>query len=153
MSEQSAAAANCPRHEDQPTIGNCIKCGKPICRECRSEFGYFCSAECREQSRGEIDRTAQAERAETMASAGRLFVLVKRILLLVLAVILVGIGWGVWKTWMRPAGKLAWRVDLNCPLSRIQWLDHVCGGVLRCGGRLAQVAPGATGLQFGDERP
>lgn len=148
MSEEgSRPESTCERHEDEPLIGKCVQCGTPICRECRAEFGYFCSAECLNRSRGEIDRTAQAESAREMAGANRLLSVLKKVFLGLALVALAGIGYGVWRAWLRPVGKLAWQTECTCALSQLQWLagsDRTA--VLRSGGRLAQVAAVAPGI-------
>jgi outer membrane protein assembly factor BamB/endogenous inhibitor of DNA gyrase (YacG/DUF329 family) len=153
MSEETTGPeSTCKRHEDEPIIGKCVKCGKPICRECRAEFGYFCSPECLNRSRGEIDRAAQAKSARAIADASRLLGVVKLIFLGIALLALAGIGYGAWRAWLRPVGKLAWQVPCSCSFSQLQWLagpDRTA--VLRSGGRLARIAPGATGIVPGAE--
>ena len=55
------ARQTCPRHEDMPATTKCSECGKPICRLCVEQFGYFCSAECLEESRADISTEDREE--------------------------------------------------------------------------------------------
>jgi hypothetical protein len=45
-----AAAAVCPRHPKNPPVETCRVCGKPMCGECMEQFGYVCSAYCKNQA-------------------------------------------------------------------------------------------------------
>ena len=51
----------CAIHPDQAATHNCMHCGKPLCKECVRERGYYCSDECREEVRAaEPDASPQA---------------------------------------------------------------------------------------------
>jgi outer membrane protein assembly factor BamB len=153
MSEEiTDTEPTCRRHEGEPLIGKCVKCGTPICRECRGEFGYFCSPECLNRSRGEIDHAARAESAREIAGANRLIGVIKLVFLGIALLALAGIGYGLWRAWLRPAGKLVWQAQCSCSFSQLQWLagpDRTA--VLRSGGRLARIAP--DGIAPGTDDP
>jgi len=38
----------CEKHPDKQPVAICPVCGKTVCTECFKNFGYFCSAECRD---------------------------------------------------------------------------------------------------------
>jgi hypothetical protein len=46
----AASVPFCPRHLKNPATETCRVCGKPICGECMEQFGYVCSAYCRERA-------------------------------------------------------------------------------------------------------
>lgn len=45
-----ASVPFCPRHPKNPATETCRVCGIPICSECLEQFGYVCSAYCRERA-------------------------------------------------------------------------------------------------------
>jgi len=60
--------AKCEQHPEESVVGQCLQCGKPICRLCRQELGYFCSEECRAAKQEDSDDfDTEADRAEVEA--------------------------------------------------------------------------------------
>lgn len=114
----------CPRHDSLPVIGNCINCGKAICRECRSEFGYFCSGECLAASRGGFAIEEKEEFQRDMETAARTISIVKKVLGVAAIIFAVGIGWFVWKVFLDPAGKLSWRWEYKASSDDFFILRH-----------------------------
>ena len=108
---ESSVKNTCPRHEGLAITGKCMKCGAEICSECRSSFGYFCSAECLESSRGNIDHAEKEKRRLEEQSIGRTIRIVKSFLLCAMVVIVIGLGWGTWKFFLDPSGKPVWRFE------------------------------------------
>lgn len=43
----------CERHPEEVVVANCINCNRGICRDCLRENGYFCSEDCKEQTKEE----------------------------------------------------------------------------------------------------
>ena len=62
----------CARHNNLPFVGDCLVCGKKLCRECRAERGYFCSDECLQQSKSTVDQSAREEFRKTQASTEKI---------------------------------------------------------------------------------
>ncbi len=98
----------CERHEGNGIVGKCSVCGKGTCRECREEFGYFCSQECLERSRGSVD-SGEKERTRQRLEQG---LKLDRILSLSFkvagALLLLCIAYFAWSLFLSPYGKLAW---------------------------------------------
>jgi len=101
----------------------CTTCGKPICRECTKEFGYYCSAECREESKGQVTEEQkqsreEAEKAlETAAKAGKI------ITICIVVGLVLGAAWLVWKLFLDPSGKIAWQWNRQVDLYAMRILD------------------------------
>ncbi|MFN7141875.1 MAG: hypothetical protein ACK4UN_21350, partial [Limisphaerales bacterium] len=47
---ETASSGMCNRHLKNAAASNCFVCGKPICLECMSQFGYLCSVGCKYQA-------------------------------------------------------------------------------------------------------
>ena len=48
--ETAPASKYCSKHRGVRVTENCAECGKPICPECLSLFGYFCSPLCKNKA-------------------------------------------------------------------------------------------------------
>lgn len=106
---ENAVKRTCPNHEGVPVTGNCLKCGTEICSECRSSFGYFCSAECLEASREDIDRREKEKGRIEEQSICRTIKIVKSFFFCLLATAIIACGWVAWKYFLDPAGEPAWQ--------------------------------------------
>ena len=60
-------ADRCERHPEEAVVANCLNCNRGICRICHEEFGYFCSEECREQTKQETESLEEPEEREEYA--------------------------------------------------------------------------------------
>lgn len=60
----------CPTHPGERIRSKCVECGKPICSQCRDEFGYYCGVPCKTRGleKAERDEDAIAERKEMEAA-------------------------------------------------------------------------------------
>ncbi len=105
---EAEEATHCERHPDVAVDGNCVRCRKPICRECRAVHGYFCSEACAEASRrsvtdAEVAAREERERELQRARRGaRWLVGAAATLFLVLA------GIVCWRVLLFPYGKICW---------------------------------------------
>ncbi len=57
----------CERHPEEAVVANCLNCNRGICRICHEELGYFCSEECREQTKQETESMEGPEEGEEYA--------------------------------------------------------------------------------------
>ena len=48
--ESAPISKYCSKHRGVPATENCAQCGKPICPQCLSLFGYFCSPLCKNKA-------------------------------------------------------------------------------------------------------
>ncbi len=98
----------CKRHEGNAVIAKCLSCGEGVCRECREEFGYFCSKECLEKVKGTVDPVQKAERKKVVSEAQKLARFMSRVFSAVAIAIVLILAYGVWSLFLAPYGKLAW---------------------------------------------
>jgi outer membrane protein assembly factor BamB len=98
----------CDNHPHLRTTSACNSCHKPICLECRNEWGYFCSDECRDASMSVIDRKVRSDTKEKNAKLDWIIRGIKIALLAVACVVLAYIGMWAWREFFDPGGKVAW---------------------------------------------
>ncbi|MCF6175924.1 MAG: PQQ-binding-like beta-propeller repeat protein [Victivallaceae bacterium] len=98
----------CDNHPHLRTTSACNSCHKPICLECRNEWGYFCSDECRDASMSIIDRKVKSDTKKENAKLDWIVRGIKIALLAMLCVVLAYIGMWAWREFLDPGGKVAW---------------------------------------------
>lgn len=103
----------CQRHDGVPCIAKCIGCGKPICRDCRLEFGYFCSEKCRDASEQTIDHREKERIRNDEQSVSKIITFAKVFFSSVVILIVFLVAWFVWKIVFDPTGKIAWEWKLQ----------------------------------------
>ena len=104
-------AETCKRHEGLGVIGKCQVCGVGICRECREEFGYFCSKDCLRKSSSSVDPVAKLNTQRKLEDGFRFERLLGLCFKIAGGLALLGIGFLIWSFFLSPYGKLAWRWD------------------------------------------
>jgi len=108
---------SCKRHPQNAVIAKCIACGEDICRECRDEFGYFCSQECLQKTKGSVDPVQKAKTKKSVEAGMRMERILSWSAKIIGLLILIGIGYFVYSTFFSPYGKLAWswNGDMSAP--------------------------------------
>ncbi len=108
MAGTTVQTVECERHRGQVASLRCSQCGNLICRMCVQEFGYYCSAECLEESRAEVsteEREAREfEEVELQQATRR----TAKLVWLVTAVLAALATWAVWRATVAAPGKPAW---------------------------------------------
>jgi outer membrane protein assembly factor BamB len=99
----------CEKHPHLRATSVCNTCRKPICLECRQEWGYYCSEKCRDASLSSIDRKLKSERNNEYAKMNWVVRSIKLVLLLAACVMLGYLGMWVWRQFLDPGGKIAWK--------------------------------------------
>lgn len=107
----------CAKHNELPFIGECLSCGKKLCRECRAERGYFCSDECLEKSRSTVDTTAREEFKKTQASTEKIAKIIKTCALLITLFIVFIVAKWVYVEFLDPAGSMVWQWKITPPVN------------------------------------
>lgn len=120
----------CARHNDLPFVGECLTCGKQICRECRAERGYFCSDECREASRSTVDTAAREEFRKNQASTEKIVKIFKICTLVVTLIVVFIVGKWVYKEFLDPAGSIVWQWEVHPPAQDFFLIGHKDGKAL-----------------------
>lgn len=100
--------AYCQRHPDQRVTTACSECGNSICRLCIEEFGYFCSAECLEESRASISSEEIEEREHEEDELREMARKTVYGLWIGVAVVFLLAAWWIWSTFISAPGKPAW---------------------------------------------
>ena len=97
--DSAAAAEHCPKHPRELAVHHCVVCGKPMCQQCMSLFGYVCSPFCRAK--------AEAENIEVPVFAGQKTVIEGRywrkvglIGSVVGVLVAAGLGFWFWYAWI-----------------------------------------------------
>ena len=54
----------CKKHPGKKPVGKCNTCEKPICIQCRKEFGYFCSEECKSKIKEQKEKMSDTNLEE-----------------------------------------------------------------------------------------
>lgn len=99
----------CEAHPGQAVTGTCAGCGKPVCRECAKQFGYYCSAACLEKGRRTVTEQVR-ERARRNEAALRRSTRLGRLLLWLLLGLFVLAALAIaWRFFLDPAGKVCWQ--------------------------------------------
>ena len=111
----------CANHPHIQTTSSCNSCNSPICLECRKEWGYYCSAACRDASLSTIDRTLKTDQAKKNAKLNWVIRGIKIFLLTVACIILGYIGMWVWRQFLDPGGKVAWNWER--PIASLNYLS------------------------------
>jgi len=147
----------CPRHPGQRTTATCLHCGKSICWLCRQDFGYYCSAECKQAAKQKSFAPEDVQReqfTEVGKTVGRWSRMVKLYVLPAVAVVILGIV--VYKLTSK-AGKHVWeyRPPQDRAISGIalwdKWLffcadDNALYRLDTTSGKATSVYSGAAGL-------
>lgn len=139
------ADKRCETH-DADAIGACGQCGKPICEQCRREFGYFCGESCLNQSLGTVDHASKAKLENSMRSFHLVTRIIKYALLAVFLFLLVGAGWLVWTRFLDPAGNVVWQWNHSFKYERLTLLKSDAKEiVLKIAGEVVAVDPKVGG--------
>jgi outer membrane protein assembly factor BamB len=88
--------------------GACVGCGKPICRECAKEFGFYCSQACLEKARGNVTEQSRQRQRQTEAALRSTARLGKLVLLVLGGLVVLVAFWFAWEVFLDPAGKVCW---------------------------------------------
>ncbi len=107
-------------------------------------FGEFCSTACLEavQAQTEVSDPVKKRAAQTGAEHGIIIRTVKRVLLGIVGIILVGILFFLWTAWLYPYGKLKWTVDNPGGAGRTQFVKATESFMLaRIGSQLVAINP------------
>jgi outer membrane protein assembly factor BamB len=123
MPDQDSAHPACDRHPELNTVTQCSHCGKPICRECITEFGYFCSKACQDQVRASITPEERKRRQEEEIEEQELTRKVNFVMRGILAVCAIIVAVVVWRAFIRPAGKICWTWECDAELSDIKLVE------------------------------
>ncbi len=102
------AREKCELHPDQDATANCGFCGKSICRECIALFGYYCSENCRTQNQQNVATAKAGKSAASMAEYKRGMNAFRYVALAIVALIVIAVGFGMYRLLLDPAGKKAW---------------------------------------------
>lgn len=114
----------CTRHNDLPFIGECLICGKKLCRECRDERGYFCSDACLGQSKSSVDTEARQEFQKNLQSSEKIAKIIKTVFMACAAIVLIWLVWWVYVEFLDPAGSMAWQWKIAPPTSDLILIGH-----------------------------
>lgn len=136
----------CKRHEGIAVIGKCLACGEPLCRECRDEFGYFCSRECLEKSRSSVDPESKAKTKLNVEKGMRLERILGLSFKIAGGLLLLGIAIVIWSVFLSPYGKLSWswKGEVS-PAREFIRLDAKGGRILLFNGPFATILDTAKG--------
>jgi len=104
----SQPGATCERHPGQAVTGACTGCGKPLCRECAKQFGFYCSPECLQKARSSINEQSRQRQQQTEAALRRTARLGKIAGLSAAGLVALLLFWFAWSFFLDPAGKLCW---------------------------------------------
>jgi len=102
------------------SVGVCLSCGKSVSIQAYREFGYYCSAECKQAVRaktGVTEMRAQTDRAEAVANVVRTVILGLVGLVAIAAVALV--AFLLIPRLTRPQGEFAWKFQSDSDF-------HIC---------------------------
>lgn len=103
----------CKKHPGKKSVGKCNTCGKHICIQCREEFGYFCSKECKSKikelkekmSDTSLEKSSKKqEKAEEISSIVK--TTVKVLFLLLIAFV-------AYQFFFKPKIKEVWNISLD----------------------------------------
>lgn len=106
--ESTSGARKCGRHPEQSATIRCARCGAAICRECIQEFGYFCGAECLEESRASVSPQDLERREREDQELRKFSGHSRRIAGIAVAVLTVLVAWWLWSAIVGAPGKPAW---------------------------------------------
>ncbi len=112
---------SCANHPHLKTTLSCNSCHSPICIECRKEWGYFCSAACRDASLSTVDRKIKMDQAKENAKLDWVIKGIKIFLLIIVCIIIGYIGIWAWYQFLDPGGKVAWQ--WKHPVASINYLS------------------------------
>jgi hypothetical protein len=82
-----------------------------MCRQCQSQFGYFCSAECRGAARAVVTEAERAEAAAEKAEFAHRAKIARTIVSVGVGLFLLLVAFVVWRLFLNPAGKVCWQWD------------------------------------------
>lgn len=113
----------CEQHPHLRATSTCNTCHKPICLECRQEWGYYCSEACRDVSLSTLDRQLKTKRNQAYAKMDWVIRGIKIVMLTLTCVVVGYSGLWVWRQFLDPGGKVAWRWNKPVSLSHFNFLS------------------------------
>jgi outer membrane protein assembly factor BamB len=99
----------CERHPAHAVTGTCAGCGKPVCRECAKQFGYYCSQKCLDTARSNVSEQSRRRQRETEAALRSTARLGKLVVLVLGGLVTVLVFCFAWSVFLDPAGKVCWQ--------------------------------------------
>ncbi len=99
----------CKLHPEQELTGKCGYCGKGICRECISAWGYYCSEQCNTVGRESITAAEKAHTAYSRAKYEQGMKVFRYFCLGLGAAAVLAVGFIVYRVFLDPSGKVVWR--------------------------------------------
>lgn len=108
MTSQADDPVCCDRHADLPANLRCSRCGRPICRECISEFGYFCGPDCLAEAKASISEEDRDRRECEQEAINHLQRRIGLGIKIFLGVMAIAFAIMVWRVIFRPPGKVCW---------------------------------------------
>ncbi|MCG3148036.1 MAG: hypothetical protein PCFJNLEI_01478 [Verrucomicrobiae bacterium] len=127
----------CSTHPDQPATHNCLHCAKPLCMECVSANGYYCSATCKAAvAAAEPDAVSPdqeklagvgAEIEQQMERAGKIGRKLGLVVLIAGALVAL---WFVGRWILAPKGKIITSLPVSSQVARFRFLPAGPGQVL-----------------------
>ncbi len=113
-SEAAPAGQPCPRHKGESSVETCVVCGKPICLKCMEQFGYVCSAYCRQQATlKRIYIPVYAHQKSVVSDKSH--ALAKRLTFAITVLVVGVLGFWFWYTWFARDPKIVYVVHIPKP--------------------------------------
>lgn len=112
----------CTNHPGNQATHNCLNCGKPLCMECVTANGYFCSAACKATVQA-TEPDAQVDKGleevdqkvtQTLAAAGSLWSKIKWPVLIAIVVV---IGFGVYQKIWGPKPRVTAKLEVSAQMA------------------------------------
>ncbi len=139
----------CTNHPEAAVAGHCGFCGKPICRDCVKQLGYYCSSGCLQATRMGVSSKERESAEENKAMFATMAKVFKILALLVLLAVVLGSGWFAWRFFFSPVGRISWEIAQEGNLDSIEVIGQQDGRIYVRNPKGIRILDVATGDEIG----